>query len=175
MKLVLRDHVEHLGERGQVVNVARGYARNFLLPKGLAYEATPGNMKVLEQQRRVFEARETKELVEARRLAEHIGGLRIEVEKKAGESGTLYGSVTNVELAQLLERHGVRGFDRRRIVLREPIKTLGEHSVPLKIHRQVTATLTVQVSAEGAPAGEPEAEESEARPIGRAADDEGDE
>jgi large subunit ribosomal protein L9 len=149
MKIVLRDHVEHLGERGQVVDVARGYARNYLLPKGLAYEATPGNMKVLEQQRRVFEARDARELLEARRLAEHVAGLRVEVSKKAGESGTLYGSVTNTELARLLEQHGVRGFDRRRIALREPIKTVGEHTVQLKIHRQVAATLTVVVTAEG--------------------------
>jgi large subunit ribosomal protein L9 len=147
MKVLLRDHVEKLGERGDVVNVAPGYARNYLLPKGLALEATPGNLKVLEHQRRVWEARESRDLGDARGVAERLAALRLTVAKRAGENGTLYGSVTNVEIAELLAREGIE-VDRRRIVLAEPIKTVGTHDVAVKLHRQVTAVVPLDVVSE---------------------------
>jgi large subunit ribosomal protein L9 len=147
MKVVLRQDVEHLGERGQVVNVAPGYARNFLLPKGLAMEATPGNLRTLELQRKVWVAREGKELEEAKAYAARLGAVELTITKKAGESETLYGSVTNSELAEMLAAKGFE-VDRRRILLDEPIKTLGEFTVPVKLHRQVTARVKLQVVAE---------------------------
>ena len=152
MKILLCDHVENLGERGEIVTVAAGYARNYLLPKRLAMPATPGNMRALEQQRRVWEAKESREADEARKLAEHIGGLKLSIEKKSGESGTLYGSVTRSEIAELLSAKGVE-IDRRKLVLDEHIKSLGQHEVSVKLHRQVTGTVHLEVVAE---AGTPE-------------------
>lgn len=148
MKIVLCDHVEHLGERGDVVTVAAGYARNYLLPKRLAMPATPGNLRTLEHRRRTWEAKEAKEVGEARELAAHLERLSLEVTKKAGESGTLYGSVTNAEIAELLAAEGV-AVDRRRIVLDEPIKSVGTHEVSVKLHRQVVGKLKLAVTGEG--------------------------
>lgn len=147
MKVVLREHVDHLGDRGEIVAVAPGYARNYLLPKGLALEATPGNMKVVENQRKFWEVKEAKEIADAQAIATRLGELEIWVKKKAGEAGTLYGSVTNTEIADLLEAKGV-DVDRRRIVLDEPIKSLGTFEVGIKLHRHVTAQVKVQVEAE---------------------------
>jgi large subunit ribosomal protein L9 len=160
VKIVLRDHVEHLGERGDIVSVAPGYARNFLLPKGLAYLATPGNLKVLEHQRRVWEVKEAKELGEAKALAERIAALELSIVKKSGESGTLYGSVTATEVAELLSAKGIE-VDRRRLVITEPIKSVGNHEIAIKLHRGVTASVKIEVQSEGGvalPAVEPEAE-----------------
>ncbi len=147
MKVVLRQDVEHLGERGQIVNVAPGFARNYLLPKGLALEATPGNLRTFELQKKVWIAREGREIAEARALAERIEALDIVVAKKAGENETLYGSVTSSEIAELL---AARGFevDRRKLHLDEPIRTLGTFEIPIKVHRQVTARLPLRVVAE---------------------------
>jgi len=148
MKVILRDHVEHLGERGQIVNVAVGYARNYLVPKGLALEATPGNLKQVEHQRRTWQLKEARELAEFQALAERLGALALSVTHKAGESGTLYGAVTNVELAELLSQRGF-AVDRRRIVLDEPIKTVGSHQVRIKLHPKVSCAVTLDVVAEG--------------------------
>jgi len=147
VKVVLRQDVEHLGERGQIVSVSTGFARNYLLPKKLAMEATPGNLRTFELQKRVWVAREAREVDEARAFAARLGSARVTVSKKAGESDALYGSVTSSEIADLL---AARGFevDRRKIQLGEPIKTLGTFEVPVKIHRQVTAKVTVEVVAE---------------------------
>ncbi len=147
MKIVLRESVDHLGERGQVVTVAAGYARNFLLPKGLAYEATPGNLKVLGQQRRVWAMREARELDEAKQLAGQLEAFELRVARKSGESGTLYGSVTPSDVAELIAARGVK-IDRRRLAMPEPIKTLGTHEVPLRLHRDVTAKIRLEVLAE---------------------------
>lgn len=144
MKVVLRQDVEHLGERGQIVNVSSGFARNFLLPKKLAMEATPGNLRTFELQKKVWIARESREVEDARAFAGKLEGARITVVKKSGEHDTLYGSVTSAEIAELLAARGIE-VDRRKIQLDEPIKTLGTFEVPVKIHRQVTAKLTVQV------------------------------
>jgi len=144
VKIVLCDHVEHLGERGEIVSVAAGYARNFLLPKRLALPATAGNLRTLEHQRRVWQVKEAREIEEARAIAARLCGLALSVTKKAGETGTLYGAVTNSEVAELLAAQGI-AVDRRRIVLTQPIKTVGTHSVAVKVHRQVNASVTLEV------------------------------
>jgi large subunit ribosomal protein L9 len=147
VKLILRENVEHLGDRGDTVTVAAGYARNYLLPKGLAYRATPGNIKQLEDQRRVWVARDAHEMEEAQALAEKVSAVKLSISKKAGESGTLYGSVTNGDIAELLNAQGFE-FDRKRIILAEPIKALGEHEIRVKIHKQVEGKLQLEVVAE---------------------------
>lgn len=147
MKVILREHVDQLGERGEIVTVAAGYARNYLLPKGLAYEATPGNLKQIELQRRVWDARDAREVGEAEALAERIATTELVISKKAGESGTLYGSVTSSDIAELLSAKGIE-VDRKRIVLGEPIKSLGEHEIQIKIHRKVEGKAQLVVVAE---------------------------
>lgn len=147
VKVVLCQDMEHLGERGDVVNVAPGYARNYLIPKEYALPATPGNMKVLEQRRRIWEARDSKDLEAAREFASRLEGVSLSVVKKAGEGDTLYGSVTNIEIAELLHAKGIE-VDRRKIVLSEPIKTLGTFTAQIKIHKAVNGEVTVIVEAE---------------------------
>ena len=147
MKIILREEVDHLGDRGEIVSVAAGYARNYLLPKGLALVATPGNLKQIDLQRKVWDARESKEVGEAQALADRLAQLSLSMTMKAGETGTLYGSVTNGDIATLLEGKGVR-IERRRIVLGEPIKTLGEHELVIKLHRKVRGRVKLEVIAE---------------------------
>jgi len=149
MKVILRQDVVNLGDRGQIVNVARGYARNFLLPKGLAWGATPGNIRNIELQKHVWQAREIKVVEEAKAIADRLAKLDLVIAKKAGASDTLYGSVTNVEIADLLAKAGF-DVDRRKIVLAEPIKALGEYAVPIKLHSQVTAEVKLKVAPEEA-------------------------
>lgn len=144
MKLVLTDDVKGLGHRGDVVNVAEGYGRNFLLPRELAFPATPGNLKRLEQERKSYDARISHEKNEAQNVARSIEGIRLVLQKKAGESDALYGSVTSSELADALAAKGVT-VDKRKIDLEEPIKRLGEHTVHVKLHREVTVAITVEV------------------------------
>jgi large subunit ribosomal protein L9 len=147
VKIVLREHVDQLGERGDVVTVAAGYARNFLLPKGLAMPATPGNLRTIEHQRRVFRAKDAKELGEAQSLAQRLGDVELSIRRKAGQSGTLYGSVTRADIAAVLSAKGFL-VDRRRIELGEPIKTIGAYEVPVRIHRQVTARVRLEVQGD---------------------------
>jgi len=147
MKVVLRQDVDPLGERGQVVNVKPGYARNYLLPKKLALPATPGNLKTFELHRKVWAAKEAREVEGARSFAAKLSGITVTVTKKAGEHNTLFGSVTSSEVAELLLAKGFE-IDRRKILLDDPIKTLGSHTVHVKIHRDVAAAVTVQVVAE---------------------------
>jgi large subunit ribosomal protein L9 len=147
VKVILREHVDHLGERGEIVSVAPGYARNFLLPKRLAYVATPGNLKQIEDQRKVWAARDAKEIGEAEALAARIGEIELTAAKKAGESGTLYGSVTNTEIAEMLAGKGIE-VDRKRIVLDEPIKALGSYEIKVKIHRKVDGIVKLEVTPE---------------------------
>jgi large subunit ribosomal protein L9 len=144
VKIVLCEHVEHLGERGEIVSVATGYARNFLLPKRLAMAATPGNLRTLEHRRRMWEVKEAKEVGEAQGLAQRLGDVELTVAKKAGEEGTLYGSVTMTEIAELLAAKGL-DVDRRRLVVKEPIKRLGAHEISIKLHRQVSGTIKLEV------------------------------
>ena len=147
MKVVLRQDVDHVGDRGQVVNVAPGFARNYLFPKGLALAATAGNLRSIELQKKVWAVREEHEAHDARKLAAHLAGLSVRIAKKVGENETLYGSVTTQEIADLLKEQGV-AVDRRKIQLKEPIKALGTFEVPVKIHRSVVASVSVQVVAE---------------------------
>ncbi len=147
MKVLLRQDVDNLGERGQIVNVSPGFARNFLVPKGLALEATAGNLRTFELQKKVWLAREAKEADAARAFAARLATVKLKTAKKAGESETLYGSVTNSEIAELLLGEGYE-VDRRKILLKEPIKSVGTFKVPVKIHRQVTAEVELEVVAE---------------------------
>ena len=144
--MILTDEVRGLGNRGEVVSVAAGYARNFLLPKELAYLATPGNVKRLEQEKKRYDVSQAKEKDQAATVAKAFEGLTVTVRKKAGEHDAIYGSVTASELAEALSAKGIT-VDRRRIDLEEPIKRLGTHTVHVRLHREVVATLNVEVVA----------------------------
>jgi large subunit ribosomal protein L9 len=145
MEVILRDHVEHLGRRGEIVKVADGYARNFLLPRKLALPATDSNKKWVERERKIGEAREADERAAAEALAARLTALTLTISRKVGENAQLYGSVTNADIADLLAQKGFE-IDRRKILLPDPIKVLGENSVPVKLHRDVTAQLRVTVA-----------------------------
>jgi large subunit ribosomal protein L9 len=149
MEVILRQHVDNLGERGQIVKVADGYARNYLLPRKLALPATAGNRKHVERERRIMEVREGEEKSQAEALAARLSAVEISIARRVGETDQLYGSVTASDIADFLKAKGFE-VDRRRLVLPDPIKTLGEHTVPLKLHREVTAPLRVMVVKEGA-------------------------
>ena len=148
MEVILRDHVEHLGRRGEVVKVADGYARNYLLPRKLALLATDGNKKQIERERVKYEVKELEEKKVAEAVAERLAGVDVEIARKVGETEALYGSVTSGDIAQALAAKGF-DFDRRKLVLQEPIKKLGEFRIPVKLHRDVTTHLKVRVVAEG--------------------------
>lgn len=148
MKVILTDEVRGLGNRGDVVTVAAGYARNFLLPKELAYPATAGNVKRLEQEKHRYDAKVGKDREQAQQVAKAIEGLTLVLKKKAGEHDALYGSVTSSELAEALEAKGIT-VDKRRIELEEPIKRLGQHTVHVKLHRDVTVGINVDVQPLG--------------------------
>jgi len=147
VRIVLRKDVENVGRRGEVVKVAAGYARNFLLPKHMALQATPGNLKRIEMERKVLEVQEAKEQQEAAALAEQISKLSCTAVRKVGDNEALYGSVTNADVAEMLEKEGYR-IDKRKVLLDEPIKSLGIYEVSIKLHPQVTATLKVWVVKE---------------------------
>lgn len=144
MEVILRDHVENLGRRGDVVKVAPGYARNYLLPRKLALPVTEGNRRIIERERALAEAREAEERQRAEAIATRLTALELSIARRVGENDQLYGSVTSADIAEEL---AAKGFDieRRRIQLDEPLKALGEHSVPVKLHRDVTAHVRVLV------------------------------
>lgn len=144
MEVILRDHVENLGRRGEVVKVADGYARNYLLPRSLALPATDANKKRIERERKVVEARELEERGAAEAIATRLGALEIAIARKVGDNDQLYGSVTNADIAEALAAKGFE-IDRRKILLADPLKSIGETSVPVKLHRDVTAQLKVAV------------------------------
>jgi large subunit ribosomal protein L9 len=150
MEIILREHVEHLGRRGEIVKVADGYARNFLLPRKLALPATAGNKKHVERERKIMEGREAEEKGQAEAVAARLGAVEIRITRRVGDTEQLYGSVTSSDIADYLKAQGFE-IDRRRLILPEPIKALGTHDVPLKLHREVTVPLKVQVVREGAP------------------------
>jgi large subunit ribosomal protein L9 len=147
MKVILRQNVEELGLEGDIVNVAKGHGRNYLIPKGFALEATPQNIKGLELQRKKIEIRKVKAKEEAERLKQRIEGLVINLSQKAGEEGKLYGSVTSLDIGAALEKEGFV-INRRKILLDKPIKTLGEYAVPVKIYPEVTGSIKVVVAPE---------------------------
>jgi large subunit ribosomal protein L9 len=145
MEVILREHVEHLGRRGDVVKVADGYARNYLLPRKLALTVTAGNRKQIERERQVAEKREADERVAADAMAARFAGLEIAIARRVGETEALYGSVTSADIAEALAAKGFE-VDRRRVQLAEPIKQLGAFEVPVRLHRDVTATVKVVVT-----------------------------
>ena len=144
MEVILREHVDNLGRRGDVVKVAEGYARNYLLPRKLALAVTVANKRQIERERASAEARDAEERVGAEALAQRIGQADIVISRRVGENDTMYGSVTTADIAQAL--HG-KGFEveKRKITLPEPLKSVGEHTVPVRIHRDVTAQVKVKV------------------------------
>ena len=147
MEVILREDVDKLGHRGSVVKVADGYARNFLLPKKLAVAATESNKKIVEQERQAHLRKEAKLQGEAQDLAKLVNGVTLTFKQKVGENNQLFGSVTAKDIADALEQKNFH-IDRRKIQLDEPIKTLGEHSVTLKLHREVTTTVQAIVEQE---------------------------
>jgi large subunit ribosomal protein L9 len=149
MEVILKEDVANLGHRGDVVKVADGYGRNFLLPRKLALQATPANKAVIEQMKSAAARRSATEKVQAEALVAKLEPLTLSFTRKSGESGQLFGSVTSADIASALEAKGFE-VDRRKIQLPEPIKSLGDFSVAVKLHREVTAHLKVKVAAEAA-------------------------
>ena len=147
MEVILREHVDNLGRRGDVVKVANGYARNYLLPRKLALAVTEANKRQIERERSQFEAREAEEKGRAEALAQRLEAADIEIARRVGENETLYGSVTSADIAAALHAKGFE-IDKRKITLADPLKTLGEKVVPVKIHREVTAQVKVKVVPE---------------------------
>jgi large subunit ribosomal protein L9 len=147
MEVILREEIEKLGRRGEVVKVAAGYARNFLLPRRLAVAATESNKKIVEQEKQAHLRRETKEIGDASELAKMMAAVEITIAQKAGDNDQLFGSVTAQDIAAVLEKQGYT-IDRRKVHLEEPIKTLGDFKVSVRLHREVTVELPVHVVKE---------------------------
>jgi len=147
MEVILRADVPKLGHRGEVVNVADGYARNYLLPRKMAVAATAGNKKVIEQEKTASVRREVTDKTQAEQLAKMLADVTVVVARKAGEEDQLYGSVTSIDVAEALQAKGY-SVDRRKIQLEDPIRTLGEFQVPLRLHRNVEAAVKLQVVRE---------------------------
>ena len=147
-RILLREDVDDLGARGEIVRVRAGYARNYLLPRKLAVEATSSNVKQIEGERAALLKKEASERTTAEGQAEQISKLVLEFKRKSGEQGALYGSVTSMDIAEALQERG-HEIDRHRLHLREPIKRLGDFSVPLRLHREVSIDLQVKVLPEG--------------------------
>src|SRR3954467_5959297 len=149
MEVILREHVDHLGRRGDLVKVADGYARNYLLPRKMALLATSGNKKVIEREKEKFDLQEAEEQKVAQAMADRSAAAGGATARKVGEPDALFGSVTNADIAEALAAKGF-DLDRRKIQLHDPIKKLGEYDVPVKLHRDVVVTLKVKVVAETA-------------------------
>ena len=147
MDVVLRERIEKLGDRGEVVAVKPGYARNYLLPKRKAVLATPHNVRQVEQEKAAAVRREAIEKNESEMLAQQIAEVSLQFTRKVGEQDVLYGSVTSLDIAESLHERGFE-IDRRKIDLEEPLKSLGGHNVPIKLHREVTAVVSVEVLRE---------------------------
>jgi large subunit ribosomal protein L9 len=158
MEVILREHVDNLGNRGDIVKVADGYARNYLLPRKLALPATAGSKKHVERERKIMEAKESQEKGQAEAIAARLSSLDLTIARRTGDTEQLYGSVTSGDIADFLKAKGFE-IDRRKLILPEPIKAIGEHTVPLKLHREVTVPLIVKVVKEG---GSPSAASSAA-------------
>jgi large subunit ribosomal protein L9 len=148
MRLILREEVDNLGKRGQIVNVSRGFARNYLLPQRLAMEVSESNLRLIEKERKVYEARLAKEKEEAEVVAQALSTVKLTFRRKVhGEGQELYGSVSLADLAEALEAKGFK-LEKRKIHLHEPLKTLGEFSISVKLHPEVTASFSVLVDKE---------------------------
>lgn len=147
MKVILKQDVENLGKAGDVVKVAPGYGRNYLIPRKFALEATPGNIKNAEIEKAANARRDQREKEAATILAREIVKFTVMIQRKSGEGGSLYGSVTAMDIAEYLANHKIE-IDKRKIQLEEPIKTIGEFEVPIRLHREVTIPIKVIVEAE---------------------------
>ena len=147
MQIILQEDIEKLGHRGDVVTVKPGYARNYLLPRDLAIEATPGNMKALERIRTSLAKKTATELEAAKKQAELLSGVSVNFKRKTGENDQMFGSVTSGDIAEALAAQGFK-IDKRQIQLSDPIKTIGEHEVTIKVFRDVTAHIKVTVEKE---------------------------
>lgn len=144
MKVILNEHIPNLGERGQILEVKPGYARNYLIPKGLAYEATPANLARFEAEQRRWLAKQEKVKASAADLAQKLAGLELTFNRRAGEEDALYGSVTAADVAEALQAKGF-SVDRRQVLLPQHIKRLGTYTVELHLHRDVRVPITVHV------------------------------
>ena len=148
MEVILREFVEKLGKRGEIVKVSNGYARNYLLPRKLALPVTEGNKKHVERERKIVETRESEEKSQAEAIAARLASIDITIARRVGDTEQLYGSVTAADITEFLKAKGF-DVDRRKLILPEAIKAIGEHDVPLKLHREVTVPLKVKVVKEG--------------------------
>ena len=147
MEIILRETIENLGRAGQVVKVADGYARNYLLPRKLAYMATPGNVKVIESERQSLLRKESRQKEDAEKLQQMLDKVEITIRRKVGEQAALYGSVTNSDVADELEKKGFN-VEKRKIHMEDHIKTIGEFSIPIRLFKDVTAHVKLKVEAE---------------------------
>src|ERR687883_973031 len=161
--VLLREDVDDLGARGEIVRVKAGYARNYLLPRKLAVEATASNVRQIEQERAALLKKEAREKATAEGQADQLRAVRLSFTRKVGEHGILYGSVTSMDIAEALKERGYE-VDRRRITLREPIKETGEFTVPVRLHREVIVEIPVEVAAEGGSKAEGETTEAATQP-----------
>ncbi len=150
MKVILKQDVDNLGKSGDIVKVAPGYGRNYLIPKKIAVEASPGNLKTMEIERMAAARRDQRDKSAASLLAGELVKLVVKVQRKSGEGGTLYGSVTALDIADFLITHKI-DIDKRKIQLDDPIKAIGEYQVPVRLHREVTVPIKVIVEAEAEP------------------------
>jgi large subunit ribosomal protein L9 len=147
MRVILKQDVDKLGRAGDVVKVAPGYGRNFLIPRQIAVEATPGNLKIVEIERRASARRDQRDKEAASLVAKDLAKLVVTIRRKAGEGGTLYGSVTSLDIADFLITHKI-DIDKRKIQLDDPIKSLGDYQIPIRLHREVVVPIAVIVEAE---------------------------
>jgi large subunit ribosomal protein L9 len=148
IEVILKEHVEHLGRRGEVVKVADGYARNYLLPRQLALAVTIHNKRQIDREKAKAEARDIEDVTQAQALQTKLEAVELAISRRVGEHDTLYGSVTTADIAEALAAKGLT-VDRRKIQLADPLKTLGDHVVPVKLHRDVVASVKVRVEAAG--------------------------
>src|SRR5215831_16304489 len=147
MEVILRETIDNLGRAGQVVKVADGYARNYLLPKKLAYVATPGNLKVIEAERQALLRKEARQKDDAEKLLQILNAVEISIRRKVGEQDALYGSVTNADVAEELEKKGFQ-IEKRKIHMDDHIKKTGEYSIPIRLFKDVTAHVKLKVEGE---------------------------
>jgi large subunit ribosomal protein L9 len=147
MEVILREHVDNLGRRGDVVKVAAGYARNYLLPRELALPVTQASKRQIEREREKAEARDAEERAAAEALSQRVAAFDISISRRVGENNTMFGSVTSADIAHALAAKGYE-IEKRKITLAEPIKSIGEHTVQVKVHRDVTTDLKIKVVPE---------------------------
>lgn len=147
MKVVLKDDIKNIGKLGQIVDVADGYARNYLVPRGLAIEANTKNVKSLEHEKRIIEDKAKKVKNSAQELSNKISAMNFIIKAKAGDEGKLFGSVTTMDIAELLQKEGIE-IDKKKIFLDEPIKRLGSYSVNVKLHPEISTQFNIQVVQE---------------------------